>query len=107
MMKDSVTYEVWWETAGKKHRASAMVGFETLAPVVDWVNKANYEEKENAEIEARPIRTRYFAVKATTNYEEVMTLGDDRPHSRACGVNPHPHGPQCHPNCPTCHSTVL
>ena len=26
------------------------------------------------------------------------------PHSRACGIVPHDHGPQCHPNCPTCSS---
>lgn len=24
------------------------------------------------------------------------------PHSRACGVLPHPHGVGCHQNCPTC-----
>jgi hypothetical protein len=27
---------------------------------------------------------------------------DDPPHSRACGVRRHDHGPDCHPNCPTC-----
>lgn len=27
---------------------------------------------------------------------------DQRPHSRACGVRRHEHGPDCHPNCPTC-----
>lgn len=33
-------------------------------------------------------------------------MSDDRlhePHSRACGWQPHPHGPSCHENCPTCH----
>lgn len=25
------------------------------------------------------------------------------PHSRACGIHPHPHGSACHANCPTCH----
>lgn len=24
------------------------------------------------------------------------------PHSRACGITPHEHGPACHTNCPTC-----
>lgn len=24
------------------------------------------------------------------------------PHSRACGISPHPHGSMCHSNCPTC-----
>jgi len=24
------------------------------------------------------------------------------PHSRACGIRKHDHGPDCHPNCPTC-----
>lgn len=28
---------------------------------------------------------------------------DDRPHSRACGWEIHPHGPRCHGTCPTCH----
>lgn len=25
------------------------------------------------------------------------------PHSRACGIRPHPHGTWCNANCPTCH----
>ena len=24
------------------------------------------------------------------------------PHSRACGIHPHPHGSQCSTDCPTC-----
>jgi len=31
---------------------------------------------------------------------------DQRPHSRACGMHAHPHGPDCHSNCPTCHGKV-
>jgi hypothetical protein len=27
---------------------------------------------------------------------------DQRPHSRACGYQVHPHGNACHSNCPTC-----
>lgn len=27
---------------------------------------------------------------------------DRRPHSRACGIRQHPHGPQCARDCPTC-----
>ena len=31
---------------------------------------------------------------------------DPRPHSRACGIQPHPHGPlRCAGDCPTCHRT--
>lgn len=27
---------------------------------------------------------------------------NEGPHSRACGVRKHDHGPECHSNCPTC-----
>lgn len=27
---------------------------------------------------------------------------DERPHSRACGIRQHEHGPDCSDNCPTC-----
>lgn len=30
----------------------------------------------------------------------------DGPHSRACGIGAHPHGPGCVMNCPTCHGKV-
>lgn len=45
------------------------------------------------------------AVSAITDLG--LTLGltpapDRRPHSRACGIRRHPHGPECHSNCPTC-----
>ena len=29
------------------------------------------------------------------------------PHSRACGIVPHPHGQQCSWNCPTCHGKPI
>lgn len=29
------------------------------------------------------------------------------PHSRACGIRPHPHGSECHSNCPTCGGSVF
>ena len=32
---------------------------------------------------------------------------DYRPHSRACGIRNHEHGPDCHPNCPTCHGKPI
>lgn len=32
---------------------------------------------------------------------------DRRPHSRACGWNPHPHGTQCSTNCPTCQGVEI
>jgi len=28
--------------------------------------------------------------------------GDRRPHSRACGIQPHDHGERCSKDCPTC-----
>lgn len=30
-------------------------------------------------------------------------MNDNRPHSRACGWQSHPHGSRCSANCPTCH----
>lgn len=30
---------------------------------------------------------------------------DRLPHSRACGIRPHPHGRSCSSNCQTCHGT--
>jgi len=30
-----------------------------------------------------------------------------RPHSRACGIEKHEHGPACHRNCPTCGGETL
>lgn len=65
----------------------------------------------------------YAASLADGRYELRTTLGDDhdpqtrtftfpdprdddptdtRPHSRACGIRPHPHGSQCAVDCPTC-----
>ena len=32
---------------------------------------------------------------------------DEPPHSQACGVLDHGHGPDCHSNCPTCHGALL
>ena len=34
--------------------------------------------------------------------EPSPSIRDNRPHSRACGIAMHEHGPQCNPNCPTC-----
>lgn len=31
-----------------------------------------------------------------------LSTPDRRPHSRACGIQPHEHGPACSTNCPTC-----
>lgn len=41
------------------------------------------------------------AILAALN-EAFGTAPDNRPHSRACGIHPHPHGAACHRNCPTC-----
>jgi hypothetical protein len=35
--------------------------------------------------------------------EPELPARDERAHSRACGILPHGHGPQCHADCPTCH----
>lgn len=32
----------------------------------------------------------------------ALTWDADAPHSRACGIRQHDHGPACHPNCPSC-----
>lgn len=43
--------------------------------------------------------------------DEGITYGggnlDRRPHSRACGWTPHPHGTRCSTNCPTCHGVDI
>lgn len=36
-----------------------------------------------------------------------MTISDQRPHSRACGMHAHDHGPDCHTNCPTCQGNPI
>jgi len=36
------------------------------------------------------------------SFPEPEVGEDARPHSRACGVEAHPHGSKCHSNCPTC-----
>lgn len=48
------------------------------------------------------------ALRALLGLPALPTV-DDRlshrqgPHSRACGISQHEHGPSCHTNCPTCH----
>ena len=37
--------------------------------------------------------------------DEVTRVVDQRPHSRACGIRQHEHGPACSGDCPTCHGT--
>lgn len=32
---------------------------------------------------------------------------DESPHSRACGITAHDHGPQCSADCPTCHGEEI
>lgn len=32
----------------------------------------------------------------------LVPPAQELPHSRACGVSKHDHGPDCHSNCPTC-----
>ena len=34
--------------------------------------------------------------------EEQTPVAPELPHSRACGINIHEHGPMCSPDCPTC-----
>lgn len=40
--------------------------------------------------------------EALRNKDTVKNVSKDAPHSRACGVVPHAHGPNCHSNCPSC-----
>lgn len=35
--------------------------------------------------------------------EMAFKVEDNRPHSRACGIQRHDHGSDCAPDCPTCH----
>lgn len=41
-------------------------------------------------------------IDSLTNANRALRARDNRPHSRACGIGPHEHGPACHSNCPTC-----
>jgi hypothetical protein len=34
--------------------------------------------------------------------DALLASADNRPHSRACGLLLHPHGPECAVDCPTC-----
>lgn len=43
------------------------------------------------------------AAEKITAAASGSSVRDNRPHSRACGVSPHPHGVHCSTNCPTCH----
>ena len=36
-----------------------------------------------------------------SNKDKIVEV-DNRPHSRACGIFKHEHGPDCNSNCPTC-----
>lgn len=35
-----------------------------------------------------------------------QATADRSPHSRACGIRMHEHGPECFRDCPTCHGTI-
>ena len=50
-----------------------------------------------------PLRV-FVGVHLSWTTETTHENSDDapRPHSRACGLYPHPHGAQCASDCPTC-----
>ena len=39
--------------------------------------------------------------------EEQTPVAPELPHSRACGIHMHDHGPMCSPDCPTCGSMAF
>lgn len=41
-------------------------------------------------------------LNAGIDARERLTDRDPRPHSRACGIQTHRHGPACSKDCPTC-----
>jgi hypothetical protein len=60
----------------------------------DWV--ATGVHGENWAIKPSIFAASYELVK------ETVVPYDSRPHSRACGISKHDHGPACSTNCPTC-----
>ena len=65
-----------------------------LVELMDDTGAANYIEAAVTEF--------VTALRAEADRLEKPS-GDQRPHSRACGIVSHQHGPACHTNCPTCH----
>lgn len=43
-----------------------------------------------------------FPEKPVVDWYASEPVKDNRPHSRACGITPHPHGMACAEDCPTC-----
>jgi hypothetical protein len=90
-----------------------------LALNVDWTEEETKEAKEEL-IKRFPDAEFTFVAGVTgimslpTEVAEVLSTSevvdepkkepeeDERPHSRACGFHPHPHGMQCSKDCPTC-----
>lgn len=77
------------------------------------IDKAMYDELARlAEANDRPVA--YMARQAIRRHlDDLAALDTDpdnadrRPHSRACGIAAHDHGPACSTNCPTCHGKAL
>lgn len=51
--------------------------------------------------EERLLEARAGLEKLRGTYPQLF-LAPNAPHSRACGIRKHDHGPDCHENCPTC-----
>lgn len=73
-MMESTNYEIWAERDGKKRQvnpSAATYSERMLNAVREQVAEYNAEEAENARMEMRPVRTRYFVVKAVIARSEV------------------------------------
>lgn len=53
----------------------------------------------DADLDALALR---WAVMYPPPQATGVPAADQRPHSRACGIRPHDHGPACSSDCPTC-----
>lgn len=49
-----------------------------------------------------PEAVRRLLTKVAEDARKETAPSYSGPHSRACGISRHLHGPDCHPNCPTC-----
>src|SRR5688500_14385297 len=68
------------------------------------VQASNLSMKDLSQ-EVQDVLTGSGAPTNVPDWEPATNIGEAvGPHSRACGVIPHQHGPMCHPNCPTCYT---
>lgn len=101
MIPSTTEFQVWREdlrTGEKTHKPNTDYHLRTSAE--ENAKAWNDEEAENARLEMRPVRTRFFVMMATTSYMEL-----DKPHP----VHNHDggHGPGCREGCPANLGAVL